>query len=138
LVKISPFRYANFGGFLEKKNSRDKIRVLTDNTRLEQIEGEGWVWNENAAAELTSILREEKRLNNIPILVYTLGGIPRTMFVKEFALTGSTIEWDYVAEYIDGLAGLNDTSRWAKFGASSRKNKRGSQAPVATSGRGTE
>jgi hypothetical protein len=71
----------------------------------------------NAGGDILRYIRG-RRLDQIPVLVFTALSIPYTTYVKDFNLAGSTVRVGVVEEYIKGLmAKREDLGVWAKFDA---------------------
>jgi hypothetical protein len=73
--------------------------------------------NPNAGADILRYIRG-RRLDQIPVLVFTASSIPYTTYVNDFNLAGSTVNEWIVEEYIKGLAEKRvDLEVWGKFHA---------------------
>ena len=103
--------------FLRNNDYPEKIRVITDQTRTEpRTEGKG-IWdNTHAGEELAIYIRSLGFA--MPIIVYTGEvGIIITRYITHISNAGSTCLESIIREYIEGLAGMNNSGRWAQFHA---------------------
>lgn len=100
---------------LRQREALGSVRFITDNARIEEG-AEGRFLNRRAGEEIVRYIRG-RRLNRIPVLVYTRD-IERTNFVEQFLHAGSTARGTVVYKFMEGLASRKDINEaWAKFKA---------------------
>ena len=97
--------------FLLKHDTSKSIRFITDNHRIEPV-NDAVMLNPNAGEDMLRYIRG-RRLDQIPVLVYTLGSILSTTYVTKFKFAGSTSSRNIALEYIRALAeGKDDDREW--------------------------
>lgn len=99
---------------MRRNDTGDRVRFISDQVRFEMRE-DGTTFNNRHAGEEIVVYIRALGLN-IPIIVFASSStIPFTDYVKHFHAAGSTCKPSVIWRYIDGLAGKNDSSLWARF-----------------------
>jgi hypothetical protein len=124
--------------FLKANNKGSRIRVISDNARIEfdpstlpaadtaassedheilPVPPSGSHYNFSAGESIIRYMRGHL-LTRIPILICCGGSIPYTRYVEEYALCGSTVSMRIAEEYVKALKeGRMDDVGWRGYDA---------------------
>lgn len=101
--------------FLRENDHPSRLRIISDNVRLESHLGASEYLNPTAGESILRYVRG--RQYNIPILIYTGASIDTTTYVLDYDMAGSTSDPDMCMQFLAALAHQDDDLSWRAFSA---------------------
>jgi len=101
--------------FLRQNDHPFRLRIISDNVRLESHRGAGEYLNPTAGESILRYVRG--RQYNIPILIYTGASIDATTYVLDYDMAGSTSDPDMCLQFLTAFSQQDDDLSWKGFSA---------------------